>query len=193
MTQPGPDGQPVYPPAAYTPAVPADLTAAPPASLIRWFSLTAVAGIPAGLLWWLLAPGGALYGSGENADTWLPRDLTLGVIGVIAGLVVAAVLFPRRRTASASAKTTAAVVGSIVGSLVAWQVGVLAGTVWGHSPANPVSDSVLFSLRSYAVLALWPGVAALATFALNLASLLRSAPGEATGSGRRAAGSKLGR
>ena len=49
-------------------------------------------GIPAGLLWWLLAPGGmnllsgnAALASGTNSAGWLPRDLVLAGLFVFAG------------------------------------------------------------------------------------------------------------
>ncbi len=175
MTQPPPGAQ-QYPPAVYAAAVPGDLTSAPPASLLRWFSSCTAAGVPVGILWWCLAPGGAFYGSGEDTATWMGRDLVLGLIGLVAGIVIACFLAPQRRSAGAYAKVAAAVVGSAVGSVVAWQLGTLAGALWGHTPPHPASESVAFSLRSYGVLAVWPAVCAIIIFAITLGSLLRSGP-----------------
>ncbi len=176
MTQPPNAGAAQYPPAVYAQAVPGDLTSAPPASLLRWFSLTAAAGVVVGVLWWLLAPGGALYGSGEDTATWLPRDLVLGTLGLVAGVLVAAFLLPQRRRAGSYAKVLAAVVGSAAGSVIAWQIGTLAGALFGHTPSHPVSESIAFSLRSFGVLALWPAVCSLIVFAVTLVSLLRAGP-----------------
>lgn len=178
MTQPPLPGARPYPPAAYAAAVPGDLTSAPPASLLRWFSSTAAAGVVVAALWWCLAPGGAFYGSGSVPAVWLPRDLVLGLIGLAAGIVTAALLLPQRRKAGSYAKVLAAVVGSAAGSVIAWRLGVLAGVLWGHTPANPASDSIAFSLRALSVLAIWPGVCALIIFAVTLVSLLRSGPAD---------------
>ncbi|HEV7167969.1 MAG TPA: hypothetical protein VGN49_08380 [Micrococcaceae bacterium] len=175
MTQP-PSGAQQYPPAVYAAAVPSDLTSAPPASLVRWFSSSAAAGVPAGILWWCLAPGGAFYGSGQDTSSWLARDLVLGLIGLVAGIAISVIMVPQRRSPGAYAKVAAAVVGSAVGSIIAWQLGTLAGALWGHAPAHPASESVAFSLRSYSVLAVWPAVCALIIFAVTLGSLLRSGP-----------------
>lgn len=171
-----PSGTQPYPPAVYAAAVPRDLTSAPPASLLRWFSCTAAAGVPAGLLWWCLAPGGAFFGSGEDTSSWLGRDLVLGLIGLLAGVVVACLLLPRRRRAGSYVTVAAAVVGSVAGSVIAWQLGTLAGALWGHAPAHPASESIAFSLRSFGVLALWPASCAVIIFAATLISLLRSGP-----------------
>src|SRR5690349_9732340 len=53
------------------------------------------AGIPAGFLWWLLAPGGQnlisgnpALSSGTNTEGWLPRDLVLAGLFVFAGCLV---------------------------------------------------------------------------------------------------------
>ncbi|MCZ2402373.1 hypothetical protein IV498_04040 [Paenarthrobacter sp. Z7-10] len=178
MTQPPLSGAQQYPPAVYAPAVPGDLTSAPPASLLRWFSSTAAAGIVVGALWWCLAPGGAFYGSGSDTAVWLPRDLVLGLIGLVAGIVTAALLLPQRRNAGSYTKILAAVAGSAAGSVIAWRLGTLAGDLWGHVPANPASDSIAFSLRSVSVLTLWPGICALIIFAVTLVSLLRSGPSD---------------
>ncbi|MFI5084368.1 MAG: hypothetical protein ACHP7K_00405 [Actinomycetales bacterium] len=173
MTQP-PNGTPVYPPAAYAPAVPQDLTTAPPASLLRWFSSPAAAGVLVAVLWWLLAPGGAFYGAGTNTADWLPRDLVLGLLGAAAGIATACFLLPQRRLRSAWTKILAAVLGCCAGSVIAWQLGTFAGSIWGPAAASGTSDSVAFSLRSYAVLAVWPGVCALILFLTTLASMLGS-------------------
>ncbi|WP_434619236.1 hypothetical protein [Arthrobacter sp. A5] len=176
MTEPPSTGAPQYPPAVYAQAVPGDLTSAPPASLLRWFSCTAAAGIVVGVLWWLLAPGGAFYGSGEDPANWLPRDLVLGTLGLVAGVVVALFLLPQRRNPGSYTKVLAAVVGSAAGSVIAWQLGDLAGRLFGHAPAHPANSSIAFSLRSPGVLALWPAICALLVFAVTLISLLRSGP-----------------
>ncbi|WP_051388764.1 hypothetical protein [Arthrobacter sp. 35W] len=167
---------PLYPPAAYAPALPADLATAPPASLWRWFTSTAAAGIVVGALWWVLAPGGAFFGSGEDFNLWLPRDLVLALLGALAGVVVAAVLLPQLRSMGSAAKAMAAVLGSGMGSLAAWQLGLFAGSLWQHVAADAPSASIAFSLRSTSVLLVWPGTAALVLFAAALLSMLRSNP-----------------
>ncbi|MBG0741431.1 hypothetical protein IV500_18875 [Paeniglutamicibacter antarcticus] len=176
MTQPPNTGAAQYPPAVYAKAVPGDLTSAPPASLLHWFSLTAAAGVVVGVLWWLLAPGGAFYGSGEDPATWLPRDLVLGTLGLVAGVLAAVFLLPQGRRAGSYAKVLAAVVGSAAGSVIAWQIGTLAGALFGHPTSHPASESIAFSLRSLGVLALWPAVCSLIVFVVTLLSLLRAGP-----------------
>ncbi|WP_052663562.1 hypothetical protein [Psychromicrobium lacuslunae] len=154
------------------------LRTAPPASLLRWFSSTAAAGVVVGLLWWLLAPGGAFYGKGTDATVWLPRDLMLGLLCLIAGLVSGLLLLPQRRSKAAWTKLLAALLGGALGAVVAWLIGTFAGVLWGPSSSGNLSESVAFSLRSYTVLLLWPFACALVFFVFTLASLLRSPPAE---------------
>lgn len=124
----------------------------------------------------MLAPSGAFYGSGEDVSTWLPRDLVLAGLGLVAGIVTAFLLLPQRRRTGAAFKVLVTVIGCAVGSIIAWQLGTLAGALWGHTPAHPASDSIAFSLRTYSVLAIWPGSCALILFIGTLGSLLRSSP-----------------
>lgn len=173
MTE-SPYGPPEYPPAVYAPAVPEDLTTAPPASLLRWFASPALAGVVVGLLWWLVAPGGAFYGSGSDTSTWVPRDLLLGALGAAAGIVTACFLLPQRRHPAAWTKIVAAVLGCAAGSVIAWRLGILAGAWWGHAPDHPANASSAFSLRSLSILLLWPGLCALVLFLASLGSLLGS-------------------
>ena len=51
-----------------------------------------------------------------------------------------------------------------VGALAAWGTGVLCGLWWGTPEDTSASASIAFSLRSLAVLAIWPAATALAIF-----------------------------
>ncbi|NYE93983.1 hypothetical protein FHU41_000204 [Psychromicrobium silvestre] len=162
----------------YASPTPAGLTSAPPASLLRWFSSTAAAGILVGLLWWFSAPGGAFYGKGTDTTIWLPRDLTLGLLCILAGVLTGALLVRQRRLRGAWAKLIAAVLGSGLGAVAAWLIGTFCGVLWGPSSSGNVSESIAFSLRTYSVLLLWPFAAALVFFVITLGSLLRSPPAD---------------
>ncbi len=61
---------------------------------LPWKGLVAIAaaGLPVGLLWWLLAPTGLnlitrdpALAAGSNPETWLPRDLVLAGLFLLAG------------------------------------------------------------------------------------------------------------
>ncbi|XAS68984.1 hypothetical protein V3C33_06865 [Micrococcaceae bacterium Sec5.7] len=146
-----------------------------------WLAGVAAAGVPAGLLWWLLAPGGLnlltrdpAFGSGTNTGAWLPRDLTLAALFLFAGCLVAVLLSGKSYSQS---KFVLGIVGGLVGSVIAWRTGVLAGQWWGGSADTSVNESIAFSLRSFAVLTLWPAATAAATFILSLLSQFQGASG----------------
>ncbi|GAA1050800.1 hypothetical protein [Arthrobacter russicus] len=172
--QPGPDAPYGSAEQVYSGPVAADARTAPSASLLRWFSTPALAGILVGLLWWWLAPGGAFYGQGTDAASWLPRDLVLAGLCLLAGLVTAVVLIPQRSNPAAWLKLCAALLGGVLGAVVAWQIGTLAGAVWGPEVTGSVNESAAFSLRSYSALLLWPLGCALLFFVVSLGSMLRS-------------------
>ncbi|ABY24206.1 hypothetical protein RSal33209_2480 [Renibacterium salmoninarum ATCC 33209] len=156
---------------------PADTTLPPPASLLRWFSSTAAAGIVVALLWWCAAPGGAFYGKGADALTWLPRDLVLAGLTLVAGIITGALLIPQRHRNGAWLSAVVTILGCAVGAVIAWQLGTFAGVLWGPDTSSAAAESVAFSLRSLGVLALWPFACAMVFFVANLASLLRSPVG----------------
>lgn len=166
-----------YPPPVYAPAVPADLASAPPASLLKNFLKTAGFGVPAGLLWWLLSPGGALYGAGTDAETWLFRDLVLALIEVVFGLLTGALMLRRAAASGAALAVLAVLSGCVAASAIAWQSGMWFASLATPPVAETVLESVEFSLRSYGVLPLWPATAALVVFAWTLGGLLRSRRG----------------
>lgn len=147
-----------------------------------WLAGVGAAGVPVGLLWWLLSPGGLnlltrdpALGSGTNTEAWLPRDLTLAGLFLFAGCLVAVLLLSGK--SSSQLKFVLGLVGGLAGAVIAWRTGVLAGQWWGGSVDTSLNESVAFSLRSYAILALWAASTAAATFVLNLLSLLKGAPG----------------
>jgi hypothetical protein len=143
-----------------------------------WAAGIAVSGLPAGLLWWLLAPGGlnlvsgnAALASGANTQGWLARDLVLAGLFVFAGCLVA-VLLSGRKDAGSSRTLLLSVGASGVAGVLAWQTGLLAGLWLGGPRDTSVSASVAFSLRSYTVLLLWPAAAACGYFAISVFELL---------------------
>lgn len=151
----------------------------------KWFAATAAGGVPVGLLWWLLAPGGLnlITGNpalavGTNPEVWLPRDLTLAGLCVFAGCLVA-VFLPDKDSRDAQAAFLLGLAGAAAAALIAWQVGMLAGQLWGPTADTSVNASVAFSLRSLSVLLLWPASTAVSVFALNLLKLLKGGPEQA--------------
>jgi hypothetical protein len=145
----------------------------------RWAAGIAASGIPAGVLWWLLAPGGlnlvsgnAALASGTNTEVWLPRDLVLAGLFLFAGCLVA-VLLTGRKDAGSRRMLATSVAASGAAALVAWQSGVLAGLWFGGPQDTSASASVAFSLRSYPVLFLWPAAVAAGYFAIGLLGFLR--------------------
>ena len=141
------------------------------------FVVPALAGIPAGILWWLLAPGGLnlitrdpALATGANPATWLPRDLTLGALLLFAGCLLAVFLIdgrrPRRRAALVLALT-----GGTLGAVVAWQSGMAAARLWSAPVDASANASIAFSLRAWPVLLLSPAATAIAVFVLELLDL----------------------
>jgi hypothetical protein len=146
-------------------------------------AIVAAAGIPVGLLWWLLAPGGLnlltrdpALATGANAEGWLPRDLVLAGLFLLAGCLTGFLLNGKRIGAPAPGTVVLAVIGGALGAVIAWQVGVLAGNWWGPAEDTAPNASIAFSLRSFAVLAVWPAAVAISVFVANLLSLLGKPP-----------------
>ena len=150
-----------------------------------WFAAAAAGGVPVGLLWWLLAPGGLnlitrnpALADGTNPEVWLLRDLTLAGLCVFAGCLVA-VFLTGKGGREEQAAFLLGLAGGLGGALIAWLTGVLAGQLWGEPADASVNASVAFSLRSLPVLILWPAATATSVFVLSLVNLLKSGPGSA--------------
>ncbi|WP_307050998.1 hypothetical protein [Arthrobacter oryzae] len=146
-------------------------------------AIIAAGGIPVGLLWWLLAPGGLnlltgdpALATGTNAEGWLPRDLVLAGLFLLAGCLTGFLLNGKRTGAPAPGTVVLAVIGGAVGAVIAWQAGVLAGQWWGPAEDTAPNASIAFSLRSFAVLAVWPAAVAISVFVVNLLSLMGKPP-----------------
>jgi hypothetical protein len=162
-------------------------------SRLPWtlLAVPALAGVPAGIVWWLLAPGGAnlitrdpALGSGTNPSTWLPRDLTLAGLMLFAGCLLAVFLAGKTRS-NPQAALLMGLGGALVGNLLAWQAGMLSAQLWGAPVDASANASIAFSLRALPVLLLWPAATAVSVFALELMNLLGRKPdGGGAGSGR---------
>jgi hypothetical protein len=148
-----------------------------------WLAAIPLAGIPLGLLWWVLAPTGVnlLSGdpelaSGTNPDGWLPRDLVLAGLFLFAGCLTGVLLSGKGTYGPGIRNLVLAIAAGALGAVIAWRVGMLAGEWWGRDEDTSANASIAFSLRSYSVLLIWPAATALAVFVVNLTSLLRRAP-----------------
>ncbi|KQN86721.1 hypothetical protein ASE96_12490 [Arthrobacter sp. Leaf69] len=159
-------------------AFPADAAPSHPApeagrSAMSWrkAAVIAAAGVPVGLVWWLLAPSGLnlLSGnpelrSGGNTEGWLPRDLVLAGLFLLAGCISGAVASGTKHHGPSGRDVLLAVGAGAAGALAAWGTGVVCGLWWGTPEDTSASASIAFSLRSLAVLAIWPAATALAIF-----------------------------
>lgn len=137
----------------------------------RWLGFSAAAGIVAGVLWWLIAPGGAFRGDGTDYDTWFARDAVLAILLAAGGLVSAVLAMGgRRRTRLGGSEQSPLLVAVLAvagaaGAVIAWRIGVFAGDLFHKPPANMANPSMVFSLRSGAVLLLWPLASSAVVFA----------------------------
>ncbi|MCQ9164251.1 MULTISPECIES: hypothetical protein [unclassified Arthrobacter] len=133
---------------------------------LRWLALSMAAGIVAGIVWWLAAPGGAFYGQGKDYTVWPGRDLVLAGVCVLCGLLAGMLLarHAARYGTGAAARFLAVLAGGLLGSVLAWRVGVFAGDLFQTPPDNMPSPSMVFSLRSPSVLLLWPLAASAVVF-----------------------------
>jgi hypothetical protein len=137
----------------------------------RKAAFIAAAGIPVGLLWWLLAPSGLNLLSGNpelrgggNTEGWLPRDLVLAGLFLLAGCISGAVASGSKHSEPSGRDVLLAVGAGALGALAAWGTGVLCGLWWGTTEDTSANASIAFSLRSLAFLAIWPAAAALTLF-----------------------------
>ena len=158
----------------------------------RTAAVIAAAGMPVGLLWWVLAPSGLnlLSGdpelrSGGNTEGWLPRDLVLAGLFLLAGCISGAVASGSKHDPPSGKDVALAVGAGALGALAAWGAGVMCGLWWGTPEDTSASASIAFSLRSFAVLAIWPAATALAIF-LNTVFTTPEAGSGAWSRGRRA-------
>jgi hypothetical protein len=141
-------------------------------------AVPAAAGVPAGILWWLLAPGGLNLitrdpglAAGTNPLVWLPRDLTLAAILVFAGCLLAVFVADKKRQ-DPQAALLMGLAGALCGAVLAWQAGLLSALLWGPAVDASANASIAFSLRSLPVLLLWPAATAVSVFVLELMHLL---------------------
>lgn len=150
-----------YPPSVY--AVADNRRIVPPASLLWWAGATVLLGAVLGVIWWLVAPGGALYGDEQLPETWLFRDLTLAVLEIAVGAAIGTVLVAKLELPDAVRRVAVGLGGSVMGSLLAAVTGNALGRFLGpHGTAElPGAE---FMLRSWGVVALWPAVAASIVF-----------------------------
>ncbi|WP_323961505.1 hypothetical protein GC088_06440 [Arthrobacter sp. JZ12] len=154
-----------YPPPVYT--GPATTTTAPPSSLAWWAAAMTLLGPILGVVWWLAAPGGALYGDRSEAETWLLRDLVFAGLQLLAGVVVGWLLTNRLERPGAWERVCAAVTGALLGSLLAVVVGQGLGALFsGGDTEFP------FVLRSLGAAVIWPAATALVVFLASLLGLL---------------------
>ena len=197
MTQPAVHGQvpqhapqepPRFPPPGSGPDAAsgqADHDAGVRATSWRKAAVIAAAGIPVGLLWWLLAPSGLNLLSGDpdlrtggNTEGWLPRDLVLAGLFLLAGCISGAVASGSKHDPPSGGDVVLAVGAGALGALAAWGTGVICGLWWGTPEDTSASASIAFSLRSLAVLAIWPAATALAIFLNTVFTTPEAASGD---------------
>ncbi|MGO4493773.1 hypothetical protein AB4Y86_17000 [Arthrobacter sp. 2YAF22_2] len=144
-----------------------------PGRTARWKGPAAIvaAGLPAGLLWWLLAPTGLnlitrdpALAAGSNPATWLPRDLVLAGLFLLAGCLSGVFTAGNRPARLTTATVVLAVAAGAAGALLACGTGVLAGSWWSPAPDAHGAAGIAFSLRAYPILLVWPAATALSIF-----------------------------
>lgn len=146
-----------------------------------------LAGIPLGLVWWLVAPVARLvkrpegvFAVGSHTETAIAADGWFAILalvtGVVAALLAAFLLRDHRLGALAGLA-----VGGLLGSLVAWRLGVLLGPPAISDSAAGLANQARFDgpleISAMGVLLAW-SLAAVVTFFAAVAGLDAREPHE---------------
>jgi DivIVA domain-containing protein len=154
------------------------------------------AGVPAGVVWWLLAPvprvvvrGPGVFLVNGESETAIAADGWFAVCTATAGLVAALVVFALARRTPVGALLGLSV-GGLAAALLAWRLGVLLGPDSVRSSAKGLADGARFDgpleLSARGVLLAWPLVSVGAYFALTAGlEPPGSRSGDLPGGGRR--------
>ena len=133
--------------------------------------------VPVGVTWWLLAPltlvekrsDGLYRVGGEGDETAVAADGWFAAITLVAGIVVALVVYLRTRPGRV-VPLVALVVGGVLGSLAAWQLGHLLGPGSLQATAAGRPRGATFhgplDVSAYGVLMAWPMAAVITYFAV---------------------------
>ena len=152
---------------------------------------SALAGIPVGVVWWLVAPlvpivkrADGLYRIGESNESAVAADGWLAILGVAAGIAVALVVYLASRPGRVG-PLLALAVGGVLGSVVAWRTGPLLGPGDLESAARalPVGGRLSASLdvSAYGVLLTWPMAAVITYFAVAAGAETGAPPADQAG------------
>jgi hypothetical protein len=137
---------------------------------------SALAGIPVGVLWWLIAPlvpivkrADGLYRVGESNESAVAADGWLAILGVAAGIAVALVVYLASRPGRVG-PLLALAAGGVLGAVVAWRTGHLLGPgeLVPAARSLPVGGrlSAPLDVSAYGVLLTWPRAAVITYFAV---------------------------
>ena len=139
-------------------------------------SVSAVVGLPAGLIWWLVAPSakvqkradGLYRAGGEGDESVIGADMWFGAVTAVIAIVVAYLIY--RRTQPARLGPLLGLTrGGVSGAIIAWQTGAFLGpgaivdTARGLR-VGAVFDSPL-AVNAAGMLLAWPLVAVITYFA----------------------------
>lgn len=135
-----------------------------------------VAGAMTGLVWEMVSPlpefqvsAGRALGSEFEVETAIAADGWFAICAAVAGIVSAAVVFAKVRSAQISV-LFALTLGCLLASVVAWRVGVALGPDSVRSGSAGLTDGERFSgplhLSALGVIFAWPLTAVITYFAL---------------------------
>ena len=146
--------------------------------MVGW---SALAGLPVGLVWWLVAPlpriakraDGLYRAGGEGNEAAIAADGWFAVLAVLAGVVTALVVYLMSRPGRV-APLVGLAVGGLLGAVVAWRFGVLLGPGPIESTARGLEVGARFDgpldVSALGVLLAWPLAAVITYFAVSAGS-----------------------
>jgi hypothetical protein len=137
---------------------------------------SALAGIPVGVLWWLVAPlvpivkrADGLYRIGESNESAVAADGWLAILGVAAGIAIGLLVYLASRPGRVG-PLLALAGGGVLGAVVAWRTGHLLGPgdLVPAARSLPVGGrlSAPLDVSAYGVLLTWPMAAVITYFAV---------------------------
>jgi hypothetical protein len=167
-----------------------------PVGELRTAALVAVgsvlAGLPAGLVWWLLAPptpiqkraDGLYLAGGEGNEAAIAADGWFAVVALVAGVLIALVVYLLTRPGRIGPLLALAVGGGL-GAAVAWRTGALLGPDSLVTTARGLDVGARFDgplkLSALGVLLAWPMGAVITYFAVAAGAEVSEAGSEEVG------------